>query len=435
LFKILYIIIQFVIILILVGLAVNNSFLISFEIKDFKYSFTSSYLLIFFLIFFIIIFILQTFYFQTKFKFSKFKINHKIKKKEKGYNSFVNGMIAIANKDFNKAIIEGKKVSNYLDDDPSLSLLLKSEIFKIEKKYDQLNLIYEEMTKDNNTQNLGYRGLMEHYLRSQDYHHAFIYGEKLFNNNPYIEKIYETLVNIISKTNNWQQLLIITDRAYSKKIINKELYSINKSIAFYEIAKIKKLSNAKESLNLIEKVLKLNKNFQPYVALYLELLTENKKNDFAKKVIKKIWETDPHPQYKFYIKKIANNLGIEFKSLVKYITKSTQDNEESKILLTEASIESKHWDEARDHIKSLLDHQPKKEICLLMSKIEEGETNDIQKVNAWLLRGNNGNLSNIWVCKFTQQAQETWSSVADSGYFNSLEWRQPTISHNIQKLI
>ena len=87
------------------------------------------------------------------------------------------------------------------------------------------------MIKSEPTMNLGFRGLMEQYLKAQDYHHAFIYGEKLFNNNPYIEKIYDTLVNIIAKTNNWQQLLLLSDKAYSKKIIDKNTYSENKSIA------------------------------------------------------------------------------------------------------------------------------------------------------------------------------------------------------------
>ena len=44
-------------------------------------------------------------------------------------------MIALANKDFKKAIKESKKISNHLDDNPTLSLLLRSEVFKIEKKY------------------------------------------------------------------------------------------------------------------------------------------------------------------------------------------------------------------------------------------------------------------------------------------------------------
>ena len=56
------------------------------------------------------------------------------------------------------------------------------------------------MIKKKNTQTLGYRGLMEQNLKNQDFHHAFIYGEKLFSLNPQIEKLYETLVQIISKT-------------------------------------------------------------------------------------------------------------------------------------------------------------------------------------------------------------------------------------------
>ena len=45
------------------------------------------------------------------------------------------------------------------------------------------------MLKSKKTEALGYRGLMEQNLNNQDYHHAFLYGEKLFNLNPSIEKL------------------------------------------------------------------------------------------------------------------------------------------------------------------------------------------------------------------------------------------------------
>ena len=272
-FRILSITVQTSIILILVLAVFNNSFIISFEIKDFIYSVSSTYIFIPLLIFFVLIFLLQTFYFKTKFSFSKFIAIKKLQNKEKGYNAFVSGMIALANKDYKRAILESKKISNHLDDNPSLALLLKSEIFKVEKKYDELSVVYEDMSKNKHTENLGYRGMMEQYLRAQDYHHAFIYGERLFNNNPFIEKIYDTLVSIIAKTNNWQQLLIISDRAFSKKIIDKKVYEENKSIGFFEIAKIKQLSEIEESLKYMQKALKLRKNFPPYIKTYIQILS------------------------------------------------------------------------------------------------------------------------------------------------------------------
>ena len=40
---------------------------------------------------------------------------------------------------------------------------------------------------------------MEQNLKNHDYHHAFLYGEKLFSLNPNIEKLYKTLIFIAAK--------------------------------------------------------------------------------------------------------------------------------------------------------------------------------------------------------------------------------------------
>ena len=431
-FRILSITVQTSIILILVLAVFNNSFIISFEIKDFIYSVSSTYIFIPLLIFFVLIFLLQTFYFKTKFSFSKFIAIKKLQNKEKGYNAFVSGMIALANKDYKRAILESKKISNHLDDNPSLALLLKSEIFKVEKKYDELSVVYENMSKNKHTENLGYRGMMEQYLRVQDYHHAFIYGERLFNNNPFIEKIYDTLVSIIAKTNNWQQLLIISDRAFSKKIIDKKVYEENKSIGFFEIAKIKQLSEIEESLKYMQKALKFRKNFPPYIKLYINLLIQNKNYNLAKKSIKKAWNELPHAEYKESILSLAAHLEIEMLELVEYIAGTSYKNEESIILMVEALIESKKWDDARNQIKDLLDVRPKKEVCLLMAKIEEGDSSDVQKINAWTQRAKDGAANNIWICTISKKSQQTWSSVSEAGYFNSLEWRQPIMLDSLE---
>ena len=431
-FRILSITVQTSIILILVLAVFNNSFIISFEIKDFIYSVSSTYIFIPLLIFFVLIFLLQTFYFKTKFSFSKFIAIKKLQNKEKGYNAFVSGMIALANKDYKRAILESKKISNHLDDNPSLALLLKSEIFKVEKKYDELSAVYENMSKSKHTENLGYRGMMEQYLRAQDYHHAFIYGERLFNNNPFIEKIYDTLVSIIAKTNNWQQLLIISDRAFSKKIIDKKVYEENKSIGFFEIAKIKQLSEIEESLKYMQKALKLRKNFPPYIRLYINLLIQNKNYNLAKKFIKKAWNELPHAEYKESILSLAAYLEIEMLELVKYIAGASYKSEETIILMVEAFIESKKWDDARNQIKDLLDVRPKKEVCLLMAKIEEGDSGDVQKINAWTQRAKDGAANNIWICTISKKSQQTWSSVSEAGYFNSLEWRQPIMLDSLE---
>ena len=107
-------------------------------------------------------------------------------------------MISIANKDYTNASKSYKKMKIYLKDNPSLSLLLKSEVYKVERKIPELTNVYQTMIKSK-TESLGYRGLMEQNLNNEDYHHAFLYGERLFNINPNIKKLYQTLIYICEK--------------------------------------------------------------------------------------------------------------------------------------------------------------------------------------------------------------------------------------------
>ena len=65
----------------------------------------------------------------------------------------------------------------------------------------------------------------------------------------------------------------VTESDYnSNNIIKKEEANENKSIALFEIAKIKMKSDSKEAINLIEKAISLKGNFAPYIKLYTQLL-------------------------------------------------------------------------------------------------------------------------------------------------------------------
>ena len=417
--------IQISIIIGIVSIVISNTFVVSFDIGEYQYSFSSNlfFSLIAFLL--VILYIIQYIFFKTRFSFQKYLFVKKYKRLQKGYNYFVDAMIAIANKDNKLAISSNNKMTNYLKEDPGLSLLLKSEVLKIEKKYDQLASIYEEMIKRKNTETLGYRGLMEHNLRNQDFHHAFIYGEKLFSLNPRIEKLYETLIQIIAKTKNWNQLIFISDKAYSSRIIETQVANENKSIAFYEIAKIKMHSDVKDSLKFIQKALGLKKNFPPYIKLYLEILLLNQNFSQIKKIIKKFWIDKPSSSLRNVITEVLKNNNLNDIDFIKSLVDKNINNEESKKLLIDFAIYLNHWQLARNNIKGLIGTNPTREICIFMADIEMGEFNDKQKSEAWKLRGQNAELENYWICKITNISQKNWTTMSESGYFNSLEWRRP----------
>ena len=418
-------VLQFLILIISLTFIFTNPFIISLDIGNLKYSFSSNLLSVVFISFIFLLYLVFYLFFRSRLSLGKYFLKNKYNKIEKGYLHFVDAMIAVANKDNKTALKSHKKMVSYLKDDPSLSLLLKSEVLKIEKKFPELNNIYEDMIKSKKTETLGYRGLMEQNLRNQDYHHAFLYGEKLFSINPNIEKLYDTLIFIAAKTKNWNQIILLSDKAFSNKIISKNDLNENKSIGFYEIAKIKFDSDIKDALKNILKAIELKKNFAPYVKLHLETTVALNDKRNLKKLIKKYWSSNPSSPLRSVITKILNDNDLTDIKFINEIIKNNTTEEESKKLLIYFAIKNLKWNIARENIIGMIGSNPSKDICYFMSDIELGENNDKQKSDAWIMRAENAKLENSWICRITNQSQEEWSSLSDSGNYNSLVWSSP----------
>ena len=402
-----------------------NSFLVTFEIKDLLYTFSSNLLLFFGILIILFIFIVLFFYFKSRYKLQKYFLLKDKKNLQKGYGYFVDAMISLANKDKTNAVIASKKMKKKIKDEQGLSMLLDSEILKIEKKYNELSLLHEEMIKNKKTETLGYKGLMEENINKEDYHHAFIYGEKLFQLNPFIDKLYLTLVSIIAKTRNWNQLIYLSKQAFNKKLIDLTIFNQNTAIAYYEISKIKIQSEPKESLSLILKAIKLKGPFPPFIKLHLEILMNQNEISKIKKVIKKYWNDQPSSSLRIIISEFLKKNNLSNLEDIKFITKSNYNDDESKKLLVDFAIHNSEWSLAREKIKGLINFNPDREICELMALLEMGEFNDIQKRDSWTLRAENADLDEIWICQITNTPQKNWNSISDSGHFNSLEWRRP----------
>ena len=418
-------VLQFLLLIVALTFIFTNPFIVSLDIGNLKYSFSSNLFAVVFISFIFLLYLVFYLFFRSRLSLGKYFLKNKYNKIEKGYLHFVDAMIAVANKDNKTALKSHKKMVSYLKDDPSLSLLLKSEVLKIEKKFPELNNVYEDMIKSKKTETLGYRGLMEQNLRNQDYHHAFLYGEKLFSINPNIEKLYDTLIFIAAKTKNWNQIILLSDKAFSNKIISKNDLNENKSIGFYEIAKIKFDSDIKDALKNILKAIELKKNFAPYVKLHLETTVALNDKRKLKKLIKKYWSSNPSSLLRSIIIKILNDNDLTDIKFINEIIKNNVGEEESKKLLIYFAIKNSKWDIARDNIIGMIGSSPSKDICYFMSEIELGENNDKQKSDAWIMRAENAKLENSWICRITNQSQEEWSSLSDSGNYNSLVWSSP----------
>ena len=115
---------QLFLLLIILTFIFTNPFIISLDIGNLKYSFSSNLLSVLLIVFLLFFYLILYIFFKTRFSLNKFVLVNKYKNLEKGYYHFIEAMIAVANKDNNRAIKSHRKMNKFLKDDPSLSLLL-----------------------------------------------------------------------------------------------------------------------------------------------------------------------------------------------------------------------------------------------------------------------------------------------------------------------
>ena len=112
----LFILFQFIFLLIIAGWAIKKSQSVSFTFNDIIITTSTSVLIIGLLIIILLTLFFQRVIFFVKQTALKYKIRKERITYEKGYNSFLLGMVALANKDFIKAVAETKKVTKYFKD-------------------------------------------------------------------------------------------------------------------------------------------------------------------------------------------------------------------------------------------------------------------------------------------------------------------------------
>ena len=160
--------------------------------------------------------------------------------------------------------------------------------------------------------------------------------------------MYLTLVSIIAKTRNWNQLINISKQAYNKKIIDIKTFNQNTAIALYEISKIKINSDSKESLNLIQKAIKLNGPFPHSLNCIWEILMTQNETSRIKKIIKKYWNDQPSSSLRIIISEFLKKNNLANIENIKFITKSSYNDAESKKLLVDFAIHNSNWSLARE---------------------------------------------------------------------------------------
>jgi len=145
----------------------------------------------------------------------------------------------------------------------------------------------------------------------------------------------------------------------------------------------------------------------------------------AGKVIKKAWETTPHPELAAVFAEIAPDETAEARlKRFRMLTKLKPEDSETKMLLAELHIANEDFPEARRVISGLVEDAPTVRTLTIMAAVERGEGAADSIVRGWLTKALTAPRGKQWICENCQHILAEWTPVCDNcGAFDTLVWK------------
>ncbi|OUU62528.1 MAG: hypothetical protein CBC22_04375 [Alphaproteobacteria bacterium TMED62] len=301
---------------------------------------------------------------------------------------------------------------------PLLTLLeLQNSIYK----GDQNNtfILLTKMLDIDILKPLAIKSLISYSIKNKD--------KELFNNvlNKSLDKkidfawIKRGVFHFCYENKNWKELSIYLEKKISfKSKFNKEILSIT----YYQMALDYYFVDNFEKANFfLQKALKLNKYFPPFMELYSKL-NKGKSNREIIKVLKNYWLKNPNPNIEKcidYAFEKNNNL-----SKLKIVTKVLIHNNDlyfKHLILGKFKYKAKIWGSSKSDLKKSINFRPSKDAYYYLYKIER-DLNSSKNISEEFrkLYNNCSNIS-LWRCFNCNASYDNWASFCQScNTFNSI---------------
>jgi len=306
-----------------------------------------------------------------------------------------------------------------LNDTPLLILLeLQNSLYKGDQ-----NNTFTLLTKMLNIKvlkPLAIKSLIAYSIKNKDH--------KLFKNmlNKSLDKkidfswIQKDIFKFCIQNNNWSDLSSYLEKKISaRNKANKEILSI----AYFQTALghyyLKETNNAKKFLN---KAIKLNNFFPPFMELYCKLNLAKNQNQLIK-ILKKYWLINPNPN----IEQCLKDSFTEKDSLskLKVISKILVKNNHlyyKYLILGKLKYKAKIWGSSKSDLQKSISFKPSKEAYYFLYKIEKKLKKNESLIQELKLLYDKSTNDIYWKCHICDRNYSNWYPFCNScNSFNSIQ--------------
>ncbi len=330
-------------------------------------------------------------------------------RERKGFRALSEGMMALASGEGSTALSKAKKAEKYLKQ-PSLTNLLAAQAAEIAGEAEHAEEIYKELILDPTTRFVGVRGIMKKRLSEGDTDTALKLAEKAFSLKPKHEETQDVLIGLQTRESDWRGARKTLSAKLKYGSLPKDIHKRRDAVlALSEAAEIIETDKRIDAQVTAIEANRMSPDLVPAAVLVAkEYLTDDKKKK-AIKVIKKAWESQPHPDLAAIYSEIYEGENSEDREKgFKLLAKMNPMHVETKIMMAEMYLQAEDFPNARRSFGDTYEAVPNVRTLTIIAAIEKGEGADDSVIRKWLTKAVSAPRGPQWVCEICSTVHSVW---------------------------
>jgi HemY protein len=348
-------------------------------------------------------------------------------RERKGFQALSEGLMALASGEGRLAIAKATKAEKYLHK-PELTDLITAQAAEMVGDNRKAEEVYKRLLKTDTTRFVGIRGIMKQKLTAGDTDTALQLAERAFAIKPKHAEVQDTLLQLQAEKHDWAGARKTLAAKLKHGSLPRDVFK--RRDAVLALSSATDIDDAEQSGKAAEAAIEANRaspDLIPAAALAARSFVEQGRKRNAIKVIKKAWETHPHPDLAAAFAAIEpdETPAARIQRFLQ-LTRIQPDHRETRLLMAELNLAAEDFPEARRSLGTLIEDNPDARILAIMAAIEKGEGAPDRVVRGWLAKALTAPRGPQWVCDKCNTIHAEWTPICSNcSAFDTLSWTTP----------
>ena len=348
-------------------------------------------------------------------------------RERKGFQALSEGMMALASGEGRLAIAKATKAEKYLHK-PELTDLITAQAAEMVGDNRKAEEVYKRLLKTDSTRFVGIRGIMKQKLVAGDTETALQLAERAFAIKPKHAEVQDTLLQLQAGKHDWAGARKTLEAKLKHGSLPRDVYK--RRDAVLALSSATEIDDAEASGKAAEAAIEANRaspDLIPAAALAAQAFIGQGRKRNAIKVLKKAWETHPHPDLAAAFAAIEpDESPAERIQRFVQLTRLQPDHRETRLLMAELNLAAEDFPAARRALGDLIEQDPDARVLAIMAAIEKGQGAPDRVVRGWLAKALTAPRGPQWVCDKCNTIHAEWTPICSNcSAFDTLSWTTP----------